>query len=98
METLGVSEVVLAILKARKMMPTATAATVCREAHGDAHHVRVSLMNDPQYLPGGIPPTESGPGGCGTDGHVEVIADFIARELGQDLVDAFGGKDVIILR
>jgi hypothetical protein len=92
-ETLGVSEVVLAILKARKVMPTATAATVSRQMHGDAFHVRVSLMNDPLQNPEGSPPGEGE-----TGGHVAVIADFIARQLGQDLIDAFGGKDVIILK
>jgi len=78
-ETLGVAEVVMTILKARKAMPSATAAAVTREPHGDVFHVRVSLMND-----------SSSP--------VAVIADFITGQLGKDLTDAFGDKDVIILK
>jgi hypothetical protein len=46
-ETLGVTEVVMSILNARNAMPSATAATVSRERHGDAVHVRVSLTDDP---------------------------------------------------
>ena len=76
-ETLGVAEVVMTILKARKAMPLATAASVSRERHGDGFHVQVSLMSDPSA--------------------VAVIADFIAGRLDEDLIGAFGGKDVIIL-
>ena len=70
----------MTILQARKAMPSATAATVARESHGDAVHVQVSLMDEPSQ----DDPT--------------VIADFITGRLGQDLTDAFGGKDVIILK
>lgn len=37
----------MTILEARKSMPSATAATVSRERHGNAIHVRLSLMEDP---------------------------------------------------
>ena len=86
-ETLGVADIVMIILGARKTMPTATAATVSRHRHGDVFHVRVSLLK------GGNRP-EAGR----TDGAGEVIANFAARQLGQDLVDAFGTNDVIILK
>jgi hypothetical protein len=79
-ETLGVAEVVMTILKARKAIPAATAATVSRERRGDAFHVRVSLTE------------ETG------DATARVIADFVAGQLGQDLTDAFDGKDVIVLK
>jgi hypothetical protein len=92
-ETLGVADVVMIILGARKTMPSATAATVSRERRGDVFHVRVSLLNDPPSPPGGDRP-EAGR----IDGPGEVIADFAARQLGQDLVDAFGNNDVIILK
>lgn len=78
-ETLGVAEVVMTIFKARKAMPLATAATVSRERHGDAFHIRVSLMNDGAS-------------------DAAVIADFITGRLGNDLTDAFAGRDVIVLK
>lgn len=94
-ETLGVADVVMLILRARKTMPSATAATVSRQRRGDVFHVRVSLLNAPPSPPS--PPfPSSGPGRI--DGPGEVIAEFAARELGQDLVDAFGNNDVIILK
>jgi hypothetical protein len=92
-ETLAVAEIVMTILRARKVMPSATAATVFRERHGDAFHVRVSLLRDSLSPPDGNP---RDPGGTGADG--EVIADFVARQLGKDLADAFGNNDVIILK
>jgi hypothetical protein len=89
-ETLGVADIVMTILGARKTMPLATAATVSRERRGNVFHVRVSLLKDPPSPPGENPGGADGPG--------EVIADFAARQLGQDLVDAFGHNDVIILK
>jgi hypothetical protein len=92
-ETLGVTEVVVTILRARKIMPLATAATVSRKRHGDAFHVRVRLMNDPPAIADGDAPDSDGSGWPGA-----VIADFITRQLETDLADAFGSKDVIILK
>ncbi|HEX6522404.1 MAG TPA: hypothetical protein VF070_20710 [Streptosporangiaceae bacterium] len=69
----------MTIFKARKAMPLATAATVSRERHGDAFHIRVSLMNDGAS-------------------DAAVIADFITGRLGNDLTDAFAGRDVIVLK
>lgn len=92
-ETLGVADIVMIILGARKTMPSAIAATVSRERRGDVFHVRVSLLKNPPSPPGG---NRLEPGR--TDGPGEVIADFAARRLGQDLVDAFGNNDVIILK
>jgi hypothetical protein len=80
---------VMTILKARKMMPSATAAAVSRARHGDGYRVLVSLLEGSQpadedmVLPGAVD---------------ETVAVFVARELGKDLADAFGGKDVIILQ
>jgi hypothetical protein len=88
-QTLRVADVVMTILKARKAMPSATAASVSRMKHGDGYRVFVSLLE-------GSPPADAGatqPGGI--DGAVAI---FVARELGQDLADAFGGKDVFILQ
>ncbi len=93
METLGVAEVVMTILEARKAMPSATAATVSRQRHGDSFHIRVSLMNDPLS-----PSNGDRPGGNEAEVTTAVIADFITGQLGKDLTDAFGGKDVIILK
>jgi hypothetical protein len=88
-QTLRVADVVMTILTARKAMPSATAAAVSRTKHGDGYRVLVSLLegspsaDDAADLEGGID---------------AATAVFVARELGQDLVDAFGGKDVFILQ
>ncbi len=88
-QTLRVADVVMTILKARKVMPSATAAAVSRTRHGDGYRVLVSLLEGTLAAhavtghPGGID---------------EAVAIFVARELGQDLADAFGSKDVIILQ
>ena len=88
-QTLRVADVVMTILKARKDMPSATAAAVSRMKHGDGYRVFVSLLE-------GSLPADAGavhPGGID-----DAVAIFVARELGKDLADAFGGNDVIILQ
>jgi hypothetical protein len=93
-QTLRVADVVMTILKARKAMPSATAAAVSRMRHGDGYRVFVSLLE-------GSVPVDAGTADAGTvfpSGIDEAIAIFVARELGADLADAFGGKDVIILQ
>ncbi|HEY1820080.1 MAG TPA: hypothetical protein VGG83_09150 [Trebonia sp.] len=87
-QTLRVADVVMAILKARKMMPSATAAAVSRTRHGSGYRVLVSLLE-------GSPPVDAAELECGIDGAAAI---FIARELGPDLADTFGGKDVFILQ
>jgi hypothetical protein len=84
-ETLGIADVVMTILEARKTMPWATAAAVSRESRGDVIHVRVSLLES-----SGRPEDQPGRG--------DVVAAFTARQLGADLVAAFGSKDMIILK
>jgi hypothetical protein len=79
----------MTILKARKDMPSATAAAVSRAKHGDGYRVLVSLLED-------SPPLDGGGGHPG--GIEDAVAIFIARELGRDLADAFGDTDVIILQ
>jgi hypothetical protein len=85
-ESLGVAEVVMAILEARKIMPRATAASVSRERRHDLLYVRVTLLESPPASPAGQP-------GIG-----EVVAEFTVRRLDEDLAAAFGQKDVIILK
>jgi len=88
-QTLGVSEVVMTILEARKTMPSATAAAVTREKHGGGFRVRVRLLED-------TPPTDGNPQDPADAEGLAAI--FVTRQLGQDLTDAFGDKDVIILK
>jgi len=88
-QTLGVAEIVMTILEARKTLPSATAAAVSREKHGGGFRVRVSLLED-------IPSADGDPQDPGRP--QGVVAIFAARRLGQDLADAFGDKDVIILK
>jgi len=90
-QTLRVADVVMTILKARKAMPSATAAAVSRTKHGDGYRVLVSLL---ERGPATADLEEGGADG-GIDGAAAI---FIARELGQDLADAFDGKDVFILQ
>jgi hypothetical protein len=89
-ETLGVADVVVSILEARKDKPWATAAAVVRQRRVDTVHVRVILMESASA-------PSPGPGGAGQEGRTEVIGEFAARRLGEDLITAFGLKDVIIL-
>lgn len=89
-QTLGVADIALTILNARKTMPEATAAAVSREKHGGGFRVRVSLRGDVPSADDGNPPDRHGAG--------KEIAIFVARQLGKDLADAFGGRDVVILR
>ena len=87
-QTLRVADVVMTILKARKAMPSATAAAVSRARHGGGYRVLVSLLN-------GSTEADAAEIEVDVDGAAAV---FLARELGQDLADAFGDKDVFILQ
>jgi hypothetical protein len=87
-QVLGVADIVMTILEARKTMPSATAAAVTREKRGGGFRVRVSLLED-SPSPDGDPRDPAR-----TEG---LAAIFVARQLGPDLTDAFGDKDVIIL-
>jgi len=87
-QTLRVADVVMTILKARKAMPSATAATVSRTRDGDGYRVLVNLLE-------ASPPAGTAAPKDGIDGTAAV---FVARELGKDLADAFGDKDVFILQ
>jgi hypothetical protein len=88
-ETLGVAEIVMAILDARKIMSWATAASVSRERRDDLVYVRVKLLEGPSASSTGALAEKPG--------RSEVAAAFAARQLKEDLAAAFGQKDVIIL-
>ena len=88
-QTLGVTEIVMTILEARKLMPSATAAAVSREEHGGGFRVHVRLLDD----------TPLWDGNPQDPGRIEgIVATFIAHQLSRDLADAFGDNDVIILK
>src|SRR5690348_6668603 len=72
-QTLRVADVVMTILKARKAMPSATAASVSRTRHGDGYQVLVSLLE-------GSPSADAAALDGGLDGTAAV---FVARELGR---------------
>jgi hypothetical protein len=88
-ETLSLAEVVLAILRAERKAPLATAAAIVRERQDDGFLVRVRLLE-------GTPPLAGDPGVQEAPG--SLIAAFAAVHLGQELLDAFGEMDVIILK
>jgi hypothetical protein len=90
-QTLRVADVVMTILKARKAMPAATAAAVSRTRDGDGYRVLVSLL---EGSPSADPAAPQDP----RDGADTTAGVFVARELGKDLADAFGDKDVFILQ
>jgi hypothetical protein len=92
METLGLVDIAKSILEARPEAPLATAAAISRERCGDELHVQVSLLSGPPPCDG----KPRDPGGAGDPG--KVIASFAVRRLSPDLTDAFGEKDVIILK
>jgi hypothetical protein len=96
-DSLEVTQIVLAILEARKTMPWATAATVSRERHGDAVRVCVTMLKD---SPSTGHQEEQGDtrGHTETKGTSQVIAAFEVRRLGDDLARAFGESDVITLK
>lgn len=97
-QTLRVADVVMTILKARKAMPAATAASVSRMKHGDGYRVFVSLLEGSPPAGAGAAQADGGEGAAQPGRIDEAVAIFVARELGQDLADAFGGKDVFILQ
>jgi hypothetical protein len=89
-QTLRVADVVMTILKARRAMPSATAAAVSRTRNGDGYQVIVSLLEGSPSADAAALDAGPGPG--------EAAAVFAACELGKDLADAFGDKDVFILQ
>jgi hypothetical protein len=92
-DTLEVTQIVLAILEAQKTMPWATAATVSRKKQGDAILVCVTMRRSSQA---GAPGRPAAAGG--TAERSEVIAAFTVGRLGADLARAFGDSDVITLK
>lgn len=91
-QTLRVADVVMTILKARKTMPSATAAAVSRARHDGGYRVLVSLLEGSTQ---GSTEADAASLEVDIDGAAAV---FLARELGEDLADAFGDKDVFILQ
>lgn len=95
-QTLRVADVVMTILKARKTMPSATAAAVSRARHDGGYRVLVSLLEgSAQGSTQGSKEADAASLEVDID---RAAAVFVARELGQDLADAFGDKDVFILQ
>ncbi len=92
-DTLGLADVVMTILKARKALPSATAAAISRERQDGAFHVHVSLLSNVPRHAG-----ESAPDTPGAHGSGVVVAHFAARQLAADLADVFADNDVIILK
>jgi hypothetical protein len=88
-ETLSLAEVVLAIIRAQRNAPLATAAAIVRERNDEGFLVRMRLLE-------GTPPLAGDPGVNEAPGIL--IAAFAAVHLGQELLDAFGENDVIILK
>lgn len=96
-DSLEVTQIVLAILEARKTMPWATAATVSRKRHGDAVRVCVTMLKDSPSADHSADHGDTG-GHAGITGTSAVIAAFEVGRLGDDLARAFGDSDVITLK
>ena len=88
-ETLGVADVVMSILEARKEMPWAKAAAVSRQRRAGTTYIQVSLLERSSSAPGDDQ--------ADSDGRIQVIAGFAVRQIGDELATAFGDKDVVIL-
>jgi hypothetical protein len=89
-ETLGLADVIMTILRARRAIPDATAAEVTREKRQTVTHVQVSLRREP--------PPEPLAGEPGRSPESVLVGLFSARQLDGDLVEAFQGRDVLILK
>ncbi len=82
----------MAILRARPAVPWATAAAVARQRRGGELVIQVRL-----YDAGAAPASADSANPDGTGAPGEVVATFVAGLLGEDLAQAFGTRDVIIL-
>ncbi len=83
--TLTLPDMVMAILDSRAGYPLAASAAVIREPGEDGTVVHLVLLDDEQQ------PLFAGPG-------VIIAVSYEAGQLDQDLLAAFGDRDVIILK
>jgi hypothetical protein len=88
MDTLTLSDVVVAILDSRANFPLAASAALIRERDGEAEEsevVHLVLLDEERE------PLVIGAGSL-------VAVTYAARCLGQDMLDAFGDREIIVLK
>jgi hypothetical protein len=84
-DTLTLSDVVVAILESRADVPLATSAALIRERAGDDAVIHLVLLGDKRE------PLLARPG-------TMIAVTYAARHLDEDILAAFGDKEVIVLR
>jgi hypothetical protein len=83
--TLRLAEMIMAIVACRRRLPQATSAALIREPHGDATLIRVVFMDERQQpLP--------------VDAGTMMATAYLAAELDDNLHQAFGARNVIVLK
>jgi hypothetical protein len=84
-DTLTLSDVVVAILESRAEVPLATSAALIRERDGDDAVIHLVLLGDKRE------PLLARPG-------TMIAVTYAARHLDEDILAAFGDKEVIVLK
>lgn len=84
-DTLTLSDVVMAILESRASHPLATSVALIRERDGAGAVVHLVLLGDQRQ------PLFTRPGSM-------IAVTYAAHHLGDDILAAFGDKEVIVLR
>jgi len=84
-QTLRLAEMIMAIVDCRRRLPQATSAALIREPHGDGTLIRVVFMDERQQ------PLPVDPG-------TMMATAYLAAELDDDLHQAFGARNVIVLK
>lgn len=85
MDTLTLSDVVVAILESRADVPLATSAALIRERAGDDAVIHLVLLGDKRE------PLLTRLG-------TMIAVTYAARHLDEDILAAFGDKEVIVLK
>ena len=83
--TLKLAEIIMAIIDCRRRLPLAASVALVREPHGEGTLLRVV------FLDGRSEPLPA-------DATVVMGTTYLASRLDDDLIMAFGGKNVIVLK
>jgi len=85
MDTLMLADVIMAILDSRASFPLAASAALIRERAGPDEVIHLVLLDEERQ------PLFVGPG-------TMIAVTYAARRLDQDILAAFGDREVIVLR
>jgi hypothetical protein len=82
---LRLAEMIMAIVDCRRRLPQAVSAALIKEPHGGATLVRVVFMDERQQP-------------LAVDAGTMMATAYLATELDDDLHQAFGARNVIVLK